>query len=144
MLAILFSFPLFFMGTVVLLIIGAVIADMLLGMVWYLPQTFGAMWMKDAKVETPANPKKAMVTAMSMSALSYAVLATVLWYVQYMLGFAALRYFLAGIVILWVPFVLCFRLIHSLFEGKNLRYVAITAIHDLLALLITGSIVYAA
>lgn len=131
------------MVTTILFILGAVVANMALGAVWYMPKTFGTMWMKDAKVNPSATPKKAMVRAMVVSAVCYAVLATVLWSVQYILGFAELRYFLTGIVLMWLGFVLCIRLTHAMFEGKSIRYVAITAGHDLVSLLLTGSIVYA-
>lgn len=130
------------MITPVLFILGAVIANMALGAVWYMPQVFGTMWMQDAKVNPSETPQKTMITAMVVGALCYAVLATVLWSVQYILGFSELRFFLTGIVIMWLGFVLCIRLTHSMFEGKNIRYVAITSAHDLVAVLLTGSIVY--
>lgn len=130
------------MMRVSLFILGAVVAQMALGMVWYLPQTFGTMWMKDTGVDPAKASKKKMLTAMVVNALCAAVTAGVLWGVQYVLGFAALTYFLIGIAFIWLGFVLCVRLMHAMFEGKNIRYVAVTALFDLFSLLIMGAIVY--
>lgn len=125
-----------------LFILLAVIANMALGAIWFSPKVFGSMWMKDAQVATPDDPKQAMIIAMTVSAISHAVIAVVLWGVQYILAFAELRYFLTGIILIWIAFVFGLRLIHALFEGRSMRYVGITTLHDLAALLIAGSIVY--
>lgn len=130
------------MYTTILYIFGAILANTIIGALWYLPQTFGSMWMKDANVDPSATPKKSMASAIITSIVCSAVTATIMWYVHYILGFTELRYFLVGITLMWVAFVVCIRLTHSMFEGRNIRYNIITSAHDLVSLLAMGSIVY--
>lgn len=127
-----------------LAILAAVAANTAVGFLWYLPQTFGRMWMQDIGMD-PAKAgqdKKEMTSSIIKSVLSSAVTATVLWYVHFVLGFAELRFFLVGILLMWLAFTAGPRYTHSIFEGKGLRYNLITSGHDLVSMLVMGSVVY--
>lgn len=129
--------------TILLVILASVIINTIIGSVWYLPKVFGNMWMKEIKLDPTTVKKEAMTAAMITSMVCNAIIGLVLWYAQSTLFRSeSLQTFLIAVVVTWFAFVVCVRLLHSVFERRSIKYVAIVSAHDLLSLLATGTAVY--
>lgn len=131
------------MTSILLVIFAAIIINTILGSVWYLPQTFGSTWMKEVKIDPNTVQKESMTTAMITSMVCNALIGIALWYARNTLfREETLQLFLTAVVVTWFAFILCVRLMHSMFEQRSLRYVWIVSAHDLVSLLLTGAAVY--
>jgi len=131
------------MTSILIVILASVIINTIIGSVWYLPQTFGNAWMKEVKLDPTSVKKETMTTAMITSMVCNAVIGIVLWYAQNTLfRNESLQTFLIAVVVTWFAFVVCVRLLHSVFEQRSMKYVVIVSAHDLVSLLATGTIVY--
>lgn len=123
--------------------IGAAIASTALGFLWYLPQTFGTIWMKECGLNEKELANRPMTKPLTASIASNILIAVILWYARNSIfAGVGLRDFLITIAFTWFAFVLCIRMVHVFFEGKTIRYVAVTSAHDLVSLMLLGLLAY--
>lgn len=128
---------------VLIVAVGAAVSSTALGFLWYLPQTFGTIWMKECGLNEKELAQRSMTKPLTVSIASNILIAITLWYARNSLfAGVALRDFLLTVAFAWFAFVLCIRMVHVYFEGKTARYVAVTSAHDLVALMLLALIAY--
>ncbi|MBI5456147.1 DUF1761 domain-containing protein [Candidatus Kaiserbacteria bacterium] len=120
-------------------ILGAAVANVVLGMVWYHPKVFGSMWMRLANVspETSARVNKQMPIRVFFGFLSSLIIAYVLANLGIILGiFDVIGAILDLAFSAWIGFVAPVLLGAVLWEGKSLKLYAINAGYWLVSLIV--------
>jgi small-conductance mechanosensitive channel len=127
-----------------LLAAASAVINMIIGSLWYTPKTFGPLWMKDVPCMTNKEEwKHSMTTAIGSSIVTAIVVALVTGYARMtFFADATITEFMQAAFVLWFAFVLCVRVMHSLFEQKSWTYIAITAGHDLVLVLVSAAIMF--
>ena len=122
-------------------VLGAAIASMVVGFVWYSPVLFGNLWMKlsKKKMDAKGNPTKAYMTAFAGAIVAAYVLAHIISYagaVTLMDG--AFAGFWA-----WLGFIATTETVNAVFDEKPMQLVALGLGHHLLSFLVMGAVLVA-
>lgn len=124
-----------------LAVLVAIIANTVIGFLWYMPSTFGTVWMREAGLKKEEIQKTSMVKAVGGSIVSYVVTAFILAQVLAAYGDTTAGEIALTAFWLWLGFAAAIRVSHVLFEGKSFTYFAITAAHDLVSIVVMALIV---
>lgn len=123
-------------------IIGAAVANIIIGFIWYHPRVFGTAWMRMANVspETAERGKKRMPVSVIISLLAGMLVAYVLanfgaaWGVYDYIGAIELGFWV------WIGFVAPAMLGMVLWEGKPVKLYVINVGYWLVALVVMSVI----
>lgn len=124
-------------------ILGAAVANVVLGMIWYHPKVFGASWMRLANVspEAAERTKKQMPVRALFGFLASLVMAYVLANLGIVLGiFDIIGAVLDLAFSAWIGFVAPVLLGAVLWEGKSMKLYAINAGFWLVSLIVMSVI----
>jgi hypothetical protein len=121
-----------------LAILVAAVLNMLVGTVWYMPQVFGNIWLKEVHLKKDKITKESMLTAMVASFVCYIVTGFVLFELMRAFHPATIVDVLRVIFWLWLGFIAAVRLSHSLFEQRSMTYFWISSLHDFVSILVMG------
>ncbi len=116
----------------------ATVAGMVIGAVWYLPQTFGKAWMEEVGY-SEEDMQEGATKKMSISLLVTAIQALVIYLfvgIDAGLGEGLLRGFLLGD---GIAVATLFN--NQLFEGRSLRHMMINGFHNVIAISVMGAII---
>ena len=119
-------------------ILAAVVASFVIGMVWYSPLVFGTMWMKLAGV--PKNVQKVPVVPMVSSVVGAAVMAYVLMHV---LVYSSADTVADGVITafwMWLGFVAPTIVVHGLYEKSDPKLMGLNLGYNLVSMLAMGTI----
>lgn len=122
-------------------ILTAVIANTIVGMVWYSPGVFGGMWMSlvgltPEKIKKSGGPGRAIAISVLMSVLTALTLSVLFVLVD-------VRTVLEGMVVsslLAVGLLGTIHVTHGVFEMRSFRLLCLSAAHDFVSLLAMGVI----
>lgn len=125
---------------VLMSLVFAVIANLIIGMVWYNKQVFGDMWQKLSGIKwSDADAKKAM----SGKTLSAFLMATVMACFAQRLGFHDVKHGAELGFMLWLGFSMPSGLDGVLFTNKPMKLFVLNTSCDLLQMIVMGAtIVY--
>lgn len=124
-------------------ILGAAVANVVLGMVWYHPKVFGAAWMRLANIspDTAEKVKKQMPVRAVCGFLASIIIAYVLANLGIVLGiFDIIGAVLDLAFSAWIGFIAPVLLGAVLWEGKSLKLYAINAGFWLVSLIVMSLI----
>jgi len=121
-------------------VIGAAVASMVIGMLWYSPLLFGKQWMKLSGISEKKAKEANMAQSMALSFAAQLVMAYVLSVFVGMMGASTL---LAGAYVgvwAWAGFVATVTLGSVLWEQKPVQLWVLNAAHWLTVLVVMGAI----
>jgi hypothetical protein len=127
-------------------IVLAAVSSMIVGSLWYMPATFGNMWMKLAKVKvnnkmTATQSAVMYVSAFVFSLVTAYVLAHVTFLSHYFFSNSYLQDALTTGFWLWLGFTAVRFGIHDLFEARPRRLTILNAMHELVTVMIMALII---
>ena len=119
-----------------LALISAAVANLAVTMILYAPSVMGDTWKKLARNDKHAKKDRKMLVAYLVQFVTSLALA-------WLLGRAALETstMYQMLITIWVIFSVLLRLPSYLFEGRPLKLFGLYAFHDLLSLMIIGTVV---
>jgi Na+/proline symporter len=124
-----------------LAVAAVAVLNMVLGMVWYHPKVFGAMWMNAMGLKEKDIDKKGMGAKYASNAIASFVFAIILALLINLTGTtSALEGAIMGATV-WLGFVATSNLPAVTFEGKPLRVYLIFVAYQLVVYLIGGAII---
>lgn len=120
-------------------ILAAVVASMVLGFIWYTPQVFGAMWMKELgkKMDDIKSPGPGYLVMVIASALTAYVM-------RHFAVYAGADTWVLGLQVglwAWIGFVATVGLSRMMFAEESPRLFMINNGYTLVQFLIVGAIV---
>jgi hypothetical protein len=123
--------------TNILAVLVAAVASMIVGMIWYNPNVFGASWMKLAGINKKKMKKKGMGMTMLVGFITTLIMAYVL---SVFIEVGATTPLMTG-VWLWLGFLATTQLGSVLWEGKQLQLYIINTAHSLVSIVIMAVII---
>lgn len=124
-------------------ILAAGVSGVIIGMVWYAPAVFGNTWMKLAGITDKMREegKKTMPKMAFLAFVAAVVLAWVMAHFAIIWGAFTIGSALELAFWIWLGFMLPVQLSAVLWEGKSMKYLAITAGYWLVTTMVTAIIV---
>jgi hypothetical protein len=127
-------------------ILLAAISSMIVGSLWYMPATFGNLWMKLAKVKpdkktTPMQDAVMYGLAFVFSLVTAYVLAHVTFLSHYFFSNSFLQDAITTGFWLWLGFTAVRFGIHDLFESRPKKLTILNAMHELVTIMVMALII---
>ena len=120
-------------------VLAAVVANMVIGMVWYSPMVFGTHWMTLVGLTEKKMKDNSPAKAMSICLLLAVVIAIVLS--SFLQRTTADTFVEGATQAFWVwLLVACVLVTHGMFQGQRPKLLFITVSHELVNFLIMGGI----
>lgn len=125
----------------------AALSSMVVGSLWYMPATFGKVWMKYTGIKPNRNEmsSRAMAwmygTVFVASLLTAYVLAHVTYIANQFFGNSYMSDALQTAFWLWLGFTAARLYTHDLFEGKRKKLTLLNSGHELVTVLIMALII---
>ena len=127
----------------ILAVIVAAIIPMIVGMFWYHPKVFGAVWMKAAGI-TPKDVKKAKKKSMGPTyAIGFISKLFTSYILAIFINMLSVRSLLGGIVIgflAWFGFVAASKLESVLWERQPMKLYLINISYSFVVLILMGAL----
>lgn len=121
----------------------AVIAYMIIGLIWYSPLLFGNVWSKHTKLIMRSGGKDSQVNKMyALSAFGAVLTALVLNYVMVELEVKSVQESLALGFAFWIGFVFPSIMVNNLFQGRSKIVTFIDSGYQLASILAMSAIVF--
>lgn len=132
-------FPLMFSDFNIIGIIAAVVADMVIGTLWYSPVLFGPMWMQltgITKEDLMAGGRKAM----GFAVVNSLVMASVLAFFIDALNITSVDRALEFAFMVWLGFVVTTNATKVIYEKQSFHVYALAVSYQLISLLVMSII----
>jgi len=123
-------------------LVGAVVA-MAIGALWYSPKIFGNMWIRESGLSPEAlaaNKAKGMGKAYTLSFIFTLLSVYVLAHFVALLSVTSLAGVVELVFWIWLGFSLPVFVGAALWEGRSVKYIAVNALQQLIALGAAGKI----
>jgi hypothetical protein len=128
-------------------VVLAALSSMAVGSLWYMPRSFGTMWMKLAGVKPDRSKLKPEQMAWMYGSVFVASLATA--YILAHVAFLSNNYFHYGLLQcalstafwLWLGFTAARLYVHDTFESRRKKLTLLNAAHELVTVLVMAVII---
>lgn len=129
-----------------LAVLLAAVSSMVVGAIWYMPNVFGTVWMRLAKLDKKqldSNGAGPMVLTFGVSLITAFVLAhfSNLAYEFYQQDYSFLMASLITAVWAWVGFTAARIITHDAFELRRKKLTLLTISHELVTLVVMGLVI---
>ncbi|MCW4386253.1 DUF1761 domain-containing protein [Salinibacterium sp. SYSU T00001] len=124
-----------------LAVIVATVATMIIGSVWYMPQTFGTWWEKAARVERNRNGFIAIAVGIVAGFITSWVLAGAAAIAHEFYGGSFLQNSVVTAIILWFGLTAVRLATHDAFENRPAKLTLLNVAHELVVFLAISLII---